>query len=57
MAVFVLVFLVFAVSFAALAIGVILGRAPIKGTCASGTCPKVFSCSGCQHQETMEKGP
>lgn len=55
MATFVLVFLVFAVSFAALAIGVIFGRAPIKGTCAGGSCPKMFGCSGCQQQKTMEK--
>lgn len=54
MAVFVLVFLVFSVSFAALAIGVIFGRAPIKGTCAGGSRPKMFGCSGCQQQKTME---
>ncbi len=55
MAVFVLVFLIFAVSFAGLAIGVIFGRAPIKGTCAGGTCPKMFGCSGCQQQKPMEE--
>ena len=55
MAVFVLVFLVFSCSFAALAVGVIFGRAPIKGTCAGGTCPKKFGCSGCQGQKTMEE--
>lgn len=55
MATFVLVFLVFGVSFAALAIGVVFGRAPIKGTCAGGTCPKMFGCSGCQRQKTMEE--
>ncbi len=55
MAVFVLVFLVFAVSFAGLSISVIFGRAPFKGTCASGTCPKMFECSGCQQQKTKEE--
>lgn len=54
MAVFMLVFLIFAVSFAGLAIGVIFGRAPIKGTCAGGTCPKMFGCSGCQQQKPTE---
>ena len=55
MAVFGLVFLIFAVSIAGLAIGVIFGRAPIKGTCAGGTCPKAFGCVGCQKQKTTEE--
>ncbi|MCK4860356.1 MAG: hypothetical protein KAS85_00405 [Rhodobacteraceae bacterium] len=55
MAVFGLVFLIIAVSIAGLAIGVIFGRAPIKGTCSGGTCPKAFGCVGCQQQKTMEK--
>jgi len=46
---FVLVFFITTVSIAGLAIGVILGRAPLRGTCASGTCTKVVKCSGCQH--------
>ena len=54
MVTFVLVFLVFVVSFAALALGVIFGRAPIKGTCAGGICPKMFGCSGCQQNKTTE---
>lgn len=55
MAVFGLVFLVFTVSIAGLAIGVIFGRAPIKGTCAGGSCPKAFGCVGCQHQKATEE--
>ncbi len=55
MAVFGLVFLIIAVSIAGLAIGVIFGRAPIKGTCAGGTCPKAFGCVGCQKQKTTEE--
>ena len=55
MAVFALVFLIFVVSFSGLAIGVIFGRAPIKGTCAGGTCPKTFGCSVCQQQKTLEE--
>ena len=49
MAVFGLVFVVFAVSMAALAVGVLSGRAPLKGTCASGTCANAFKCGGCQN--------
>jgi len=57
MAVFGLVLLVFAVSMAGLAIGVIFGRDPIKGTCAGGTCPKQFGCVGCQKHKTTEDAP
>ena len=55
MAVFGLVFVIFMISIAALAIGVIFGRAPLKGTCAGGTCPKAFGCSGCQRNEITEE--
>lgn len=53
MVVFGLVLLIFMISVAGLAIGVIFGRAPIKGTCAGGTCPKIFECGGCNQQKTM----
>lgn len=52
MALFGLVFAVFAFSIAGLAIGVIFRRAPLKGTCAGGTCPKALRCSACQQQKT-----
>ncbi len=55
MAIFGLVFLIFAISIAGLAIGVIFGRTPIKGTCAGGTCPKAFECGGCQRQKVAEE--
>lgn len=54
MAVFGLVFVIITLSIASLAIGVIVGRAPIKGTCAGGTCPKSFGCTGCQKQNATE---
>ena len=57
MAVFALVFIIFTISIAALAIGVIFGRAPLKGTCAGGTCPKSFDCSGCQQLKIAENTP
>ena len=53
MVVFGLVLLIFMISVAGLAIGVIFGRAPIKGTCAGGTCPKIFECGGWNQQKTM----
>ena len=53
MAVFGLVLVIFMISIAGLAIGVIFGRAPIKGTCAGGTCQKNFECGGCNQQKTM----
>lgn len=54
MAVFGLVFVIITLSIAGLAIGIIVGRAPIKGTCAGGTCPKSFGCAGCQKQNATE---
>ena len=55
MAVFGLVFVIITLSIAGLAIGVIVGRAPIKGSCAGGTCPKAFGCGGCQKRNASEE--
>lgn len=55
MAVLGLVFVIITLSMAGLAIGVIVGRAPIKGTCAGGTCPKAFECGGCHRQKVAEE--
>ena len=55
MAVFGLVFVIITLSIAGLAIGVIVGRAPIRGTCAGGTCPKAFECRGCQRLKVTEE--
>lgn len=52
MAVFGLVLVIFGISTAGLAIGVIFGRAPIQRTCGGGTCSKTFECSGCNQQKT-----
>ena len=53
MALFVLVFVITALSIAGLAVGVICGRAPLKGTCATGTCSRASGCSGCQGRKTV----
>ena len=55
MAVFGLVFVIITLSIAGLAIGVIVGRAPIRGNCAGGTCPKDFECGGCHRQKVAEE--
>mgnify|MGYP006995615185 CR=1 FL=1 len=55
MAVFGLVFVIISLSITGLAIGVILGRAPITGTCAGGTCPNAFKCGGCQQHKVVEE--
>ena len=57
MAVFGLVFVIITLSIAGLAVGVIVGRAPLRGTCAGGggTCPKAFECRGCQRLKVTEE--
>ncbi len=50
MAVFVLVFLVILLSITGLAVGILLGRAPLQGTCSASNCSKIIKCSGCTAQ-------
>jgi hypothetical protein len=49
MAQFGLVFALVALSIVGLALGVLLGRAPLQGGCGSGRCVKLTKCTGCPH--------
>ena len=54
MVVFGLVFLIVMISVAGLAIGVLLGRAPLRGSCGDGVCTRTVKCPGCHR--TTEPG-
>jgi len=54
MVVFGLVFLIVMISVAGLAIGVLLGRAPLRGSCGDGVCTRAVKCPGCHR--TTEPG-
>ncbi len=47
MFVFGLVFLIVAISIAGLAIGILLGRAPLQGTCGTGNPCEAVRCAAC----------
>ena len=55
MVIFALVFAIILVSIAGLAAGVLLGRAPLGGTCGTESCNKVFRCAGCQKHKPAEE--
>lgn len=54
MVIFALVFVIILISIAGLAAGVLLGRAPLQGTCNSVTCVKKIACAGCKRREPTE---
>lgn len=54
MIIFALVFVLILISIAGLAAGVLLGRAPLRGTCNSATCSKDFACAGCAKRKQAE---
>ncbi len=51
MATIVLSVFVVALAMAGLAVGVMAGRAPIKGSCGGLACIDGASCAGCRHSE------
>lgn len=55
MVIFAMVFVIVLISVAGLAAGVLLGRAPLSGTCSSVTCGKAFACAGCKRREPAEE--
>lgn len=48
MSTFLLTFSIFLLSGAGLALGVLFGRAPLKGSCGGIACVKSISCGACQ---------
>lgn len=54
MIIFAFVFVIVLISIAGLAAGVLLGRAPLQGTCSSPTCDKKFACAGCKRRKPEE---
>ena len=52
MVVFGLVFVIVAISIAGLAIGILLGRAPLQGTCGTGNSCETVRCAGCPRKTT-----
>ena len=57
MIIFTFVFIIVLISMAGLAAGVLLGRAPLKGTCNSAPCSKKFACAGCNRRRPEEDTP
>lgn len=51
---FILTFAILALAILGLAIGVILGRAPLKGSCGGLACQKGISCGVCKAQSAKE---
>lgn len=37
-----------------LGLGVVLGRAPLKGSCGGSVCTRAISCAGCRAATRME---
>lgn len=48
MGTFILAFSIFLLSMTGLALGVLFGRTPIKGSCGGIACAKGISCGACQ---------
>lgn len=48
---FLLTFLIFLLAVGGLAVGVLFGRAPLKGSCGGLACTKGISCGACQRRK------
>jgi hypothetical protein len=57
MATFVLAFFIVLASIAGLATGVLLGRAPLRGSCSGVACIKGGGCRACQTHHHAEDTP
>jgi len=54
---FILTFLIQVLAIAGLALGVIFGRAPVKGSCGGLACHKKISCGACKARTSVEDRP
>lgn len=55
MATFILAFGIICTAFVALCLGVIFGRAPIKGSCGGIACIPGADCAACPHKQHDER--
>jgi len=55
MEIFVLTLLLFTLSIAGLAIGLLFGRAPLAGSCGNVSCLKSVTCTVCRRRRLKEK--
>lgn len=53
---FLFTFAIFLIAIGGLAIGVMAGRAPIKGSCGGLACVKGIDCGVCKAKRAMEDG-
>ncbi|NNE78701.1 MAG: hypothetical protein HKN18_00375 [Silicimonas sp.] len=57
MATFILAFIFLGVAILGLAVGVIAGRQPIKGSCGGLACHKGINCGVCKRRRGVEDNP
>jgi hypothetical protein len=57
MATFILTLVIVLASVAGLAVGVLLGRAPLRGSCGGIACVKGGGCAACQRHRDAEDTP
>jgi hypothetical protein len=51
LAVFLLTFLLVLLAITGLALGVLMGRKPLEGSCGTAHCTKIMKCAGCPSRD------
>jgi hypothetical protein len=54
MAVFILSLCIIALALLGLALGLLIGRGPVQGSCGGLSCGKTLACEGCSRRTDME---